>query len=365
MSSFKKSEFNTIGVELELQLINKTTFNLVNGIQSILAHKDIQSLPCIIKPEITKNNLEINSSVHQSVHALHDELLNMRNELNHILMQTEYAVCGGGTHPFQDWKNSEIYPSDHYRLVEKKYGYLAKHDTIFGMHIHIGCRTGEEAIYLCHALSMYVPHLIALSASSPFFREVDTSYQSSRTNISSSFPTTGHISPFQTWEKFLEYVELLKTHQVIEAVNDFYWDIRPQTKFGTVEIRIFDMPLTIEKVCMIVAFVKALSQYLIVEKIPMPLNELYIFYNYNKYQSARYGFNAIYIDPLTNEHFNLKNHLLITLYQIKEIIDDPFYALLKSQIMLENNDAKWLRDIFQEQNCFKKLVDNQINIWSS
>lgn len=364
MLTFNQSKCCTIGLELELQLINKKTFNLANCIQTILALKNLSQLPCIIKPEITKNNLEINSSVHTSIHDLLDELRNMRDKFNDLLNTTDYAVCGGGTHPFHDWKNSEIYPATHYQEIEEKYGYLAKQDTIFGMHIHIGCTSGDDVIYLCHMLSMYVPHLLALSASSPYFREVDTSYHSTRTNISSSFPTAGPLPPFMNWQDFENYFLIMQKHDVIKSINDFYWDIRPQGKFGTAEIRVFDMPLTLEKVCSIAAFVQALSQSLLAEKIKFSPSELYLFYHHNKYQSARYGFQATYIHPISKEHFTLKQHFLETLQKIQGSLDQKFFSLLEKQIIEENNDAALLRKTYQEKNCFKHLVRNQMSLWN-
>ena len=364
MLQFNASEPLTVGLELELQLINSQTFNLANCVQSILAHKDILKLPCMIKPEVTKNNLEINSSVHSSISSLYKELMTMRNKLNVILAETNHSVCGGGTHPFHDWKSSEIYPSKHYRDVEKKYGYLAKQDTIFGMHIHVGCSSGDDAIYLCHILSMYVAHFIALSASSPYFREVDTDYCSSRTNMSSSFPTSGVIPALNNWEDFSNYFFLLQKHNVIETINDIYWDIRPQTKFGTVEIRIFDMPLTIEKACSIAAFVKGLCKYHLSHKKDFSSHQLYTFYNYNKYQSAKNGFEANYLHPIDHQHFKLKDHILKTLSEIQPYIEEPSLTLLRSQVNLLNNDAAWLRKTYSEHNCYKKLVSHQIDLWN-
>lgn len=365
MLEFKVSESLTIGVELELQLINCDTFNLVNCIQSILAHKDLHRLPCIVKPEVTKNNLEINSSVHHTISTLYKELVEMRNELNTLLAQTGYTVCGGGTHPFQDWKSSEIYPSKHNLEVEKKYGYLAKQDTIFGMHIHIGCTSGDEAIYLCNILSMYVPHLIALSASSPYFREVDTHYHSSRINISSSFPTSGVMPALDNWNDFSNYFSLLQQHKVIEIINDIYWDIRPQSNLGTVEIRVFDMPLTIDKACNIAAFVQGLCKHLLIQKSSFLSKDLYTFYNYNKYQSAKNGFNATYIHPISHIHYNLKDHMLTTLIDLKPYLEEYYFSSLRSQISMLSNDSVYLRKKYSEENCYRQLVNHQVELWNS
>jgi carboxylate-amine ligase len=101
------------------------------------------------------------------------------------------AIAGGGTHPFQKWSDRQIYPTERFLSVSEKYGFLAKQFTVFGQHVHVGCTSADDAIYLTHALIRYVPHVIALAASSPFYQGVDTAFDSSRLSVVNAFPLSG------------------------------------------------------------------------------------------------------------------------------------------------------------------------------
>src|SRR5262249_27038602 len=148
----------------------------------------------------------------------------------------------------------------------KKYTYLSKRSTVFGQHIHIGCKSGEDAIYLTHALSRYVPQFIAICASSPFYQGVDTGYASSRSTVFNAFPLSGVMPYLITWNEFSEYYYKMRNYGIIGSMKDFYWDIRPKPEFGTVEIRVCDTPLTIRTAAIITAYIQALSLYLLEEK---------------------------------------------------------------------------------------------------
>src|SRR5690606_31979681 len=124
---------------------------------------------------------------------------------------------------------------------------LAKQFTVFGQHIHVGCGSGDDAIYLVHALARYVPHFIALSASSPFSQGVDTAFDSSRLNAIAAFPLSGSMPFVQSWDELNAYVAKMYRFRIIGSMKDFYWDIRPKPEYGTIEIRVCDTPLTVER----------------------------------------------------------------------------------------------------------------------
>ncbi len=190
------------------------------------------------------------------------------------------------------------------------YGYLAKQFTIFGQHVHIGCPDGDEAIYLTHMLSRYVPHFIALSASSPFQQGEDTAYQSSRLNTVSAFPLSGQMPFVHSWKEFLEYFEKMRGYGIVESMKDFYWDIRPKPEYGTVEIRVFDTPLTVERAAALAAYAQALARHLLADRPLAPSREVYLLYNYNRFQACRYGLGGTLIDPYGGEQRKLADDVL-------------------------------------------------------
>ncbi|HRE30783.1 MAG TPA: YbdK family carboxylate-amine ligase, partial [Candidatus Berkiella sp.] len=244
LQSFKGATFPTMGVELELQLINLFNFNLATEAQDFLRRLAEKQHSGEIKPEITQAMIEINSSVHENYTSLNTELVLLRNLIADEAQKTHIGVCGGGTHPFQKWKHQRIYETERFANVSEQYGYLAKQFTVFGQHIHVACPNGDDALYLCHALAQYIPHFIVLTAASPFQQGVDTSFDCSRLGVINAFPLSGTPPWILKWSEFEKYFDYLYELDIIKSMKDFYWDIRPKPEYSTIEIRICDTPLT-------------------------------------------------------------------------------------------------------------------------
>ena len=177
---FRPSAGISLGVELELQLLRAHDFDLSRGAADLLELLGKRKLPGAVKPEITESMVELNSSVHRHHGSLRDELVAMRDAVVREAGVLNLRVAGGGSHPFHEWADRRIFPTERFRSILERYGYLAKQFTVFGQHVHVGCEDGDRALWLLHALSRYVPHFIALSASSPFVQGVDTGFDSAR-----------------------------------------------------------------------------------------------------------------------------------------------------------------------------------------
>ena len=244
---FTPSASFTLGVELELQIVNSRDFNLARDAADLIDLLGQSGHPGAVKPEITESMVELNTSIHASHESLVRELEALRDTVAEAAERLNLRIAGGGSHPFHDWSDRRIYPTERFRHLLALYGYLAKQFTIFGQHVHVGCPDGDVAIYLTHILSRYVPHFIALSASSPYQQGEDTSYASSRLNTVTAFPLSGQIPFVHSWKEFLEYFEKMRGYGIVESMKDFYWDIRPKPEYGTVEVRVFDTPLTVEQ----------------------------------------------------------------------------------------------------------------------
>jgi len=252
-TEFKQSASFTMGVELELQILNSRDYNLARDAADLLELLGKTGHPGAVRPEITESMIEINTSIHTTHYALVRELRAIRDAVARAAQRLNVRVAGGGSHPFHQWSDRRIYPTERFKHILDLYGYLAKQFTIFGQHVHIGCPGGDEAIYLTHLLARYAPHFIALSASSPFQQGEDTSYQSSRLNTVSAFPLSGQMPFVRSWSEFLEYFGRMRGYGVVESMKDFYWDIRPRPEYGTVEIRVFDTPLSVDRAAALAA----------------------------------------------------------------------------------------------------------------
>lgn len=195
LQPFKTSQSLSVGVELELQLVSLSDFDLVDASPDMLDLLGRGNFPGNVVPEITESMIEVSTDVQTTHDGLSAQLCDIRDALVAAGDVLNVGVCGGGTHPFQQWSERRIFSGPRFRQVSALYGYLAKQFTIFGQHVHIGCTSGDEAMFLLHSLNRYVPHFIALSASSPYVQGNDTLFDSARLNSVFAFPLSGR-APF-------------------------------------------------------------------------------------------------------------------------------------------------------------------------
>lgn len=365
---FKPSATVSLGVEFELQIINPNTYALVPRAKDLIRNIKESSFQERISPEITQSMIELNSSIHQNPKTLYQELIKIQQFLNSEGKKLGVAFCGGGTHPFQRWTMLKIFPSPRYKKISRIYKYLSKRSTVFGQHVHIGCKDGEEALYLTHALARYVPHLITIAASSPYYQGVDTHYQSARVTVFNSFPLSGVIPYLTTWEEFSAYFYKMKNLGIIQSMKDFYWDIRPKPEFGTVEVRVCDMPLTSKKAVMIAAYLQSLAYYLLKEKPFTISTDFYHVYNYNRFQACRFGYEGKIITQDTLQPRLILDDIVTTIKTIEhhanELNNMPYLSLLLKEVLNKKNDSSSLRQIYLQKNSLSKLVHEQCKIWS-
>jgi carboxylate-amine ligase len=364
---FKASTGHSFGVELELQILNSRDFNLARDAADLIDLLEKTTRSGAVKPEITESMIELNSSVHHRHDTLVQELLALRDAVSGAAERLNLRIAGGGSHPFHDWGDRRIYPTERFKQLLELYGYLAKQFTVFGQHVHLGCPSGDDAIYLTHMLGRYVPHFIALSASSPFQQGQDTGYQSSRLNTVSAFPLAGQIPFVLSWEEFLGYFERMRRHGIAESMKDFYWDVRPKPEYGTVEIRVFDTPLTVERAAALAAYAQALGRYLLAERPRAPSRELYLVYAYNRFQACRYGLEGALIDVYDDRRATLRVDIVETIARIERHAAALGSGAVLQQLAEEaghaRGDAAWLRDRYKERGSIHDVARLQSDVW--
>jgi carboxylate-amine ligase len=365
---FTRSEPLTFGVELELMVLNTHDYNLTRGAADLLPRLHKRDLPGEVKPEITESMIEINSAVNRRYADLLAQLVIVRDAIVSTADRLNLEVAGGGSHPFHRWHERRIYPTERFKRVSSLYGYLAKQFTVFGQHVHVGVESGDDAVYLTHRLAPYIPHFIALSASSPFYQGEDTSFETSRLHAISAFPLAGNMPPLTTWDEFNAYFDEMAGYGIVESMKDFYWDVRPKPEYGTVEIRICDTPLTVERAAELAAYAQTLAADLLRERVEHSLLPLYRVYGYNRFQACRFGFEAQIVDPYAHTHVRLKDDLLATLRRLLPLAvrmgtDRALQSLLAS-VKGENNDSRWLRERYQETRSYPDVVRMQSERWS-
>ena len=364
--AFKSSAPLTFGVELELMLVNTRDFNLAPDADDLLRRATRDAPAGELKPEITQSMVEINSSVHRRYPELLAELRDTRDVLAGHARKMNVAISGGGTHPFQKWSERKIYPTERFRSVSEKYGFLAKQFTVFGQHVHIGCTSADDAVWLTLALVRYVPHFIALAASSPYYQGVDTAFDSSRLSVVNAFPLSGTMPFVRSWREFNRYYDRMFDLGIIASMKDFYWDIRPKPEYGTVEIRVCDTPLTVDRAAQIAAFAQALASWLW-EARPEVTADIYLTHSYNRFQACRHGLAGMLVDPVSGTSRPLADDLSETFDRLAPHASllgstDAFAAL--DRLLTDGNDATWLRRQFAASGTLPDVVRHQAALWA-
>ena len=363
---FKSSQPLTMGVELELQIVNTRDWNLTRGASDLLGAIAKAKYTGEVKPEITESMIEMSSSVQTGHAGLLAELRVLRDTIVAGARKLNLGIAGGGAHPFQKWNDRRIYDTERFNHLAGLYGYLAKQFTVFGQHVHIGCADGDEAVYLARMFARYVPHFIALSASSPFHQDEDTLFDSSRLSVVNAFPLSGRMPPVGGWAEFEAYFAKMRGFGVVASMKDFYWDIRPKPEYGTVEIRVCDTPLSVERAAMLAAYAQSLARALRLVR-PAPNDDLDLVYGYNRFQACRYGLDAKLIDPAGGASVPILQDLAQTYARIEqhaEALDcRPAVQALLMGSRDHGNDSRRLRARFKETQSLPDVVRWQCEQW--
>jgi len=361
LQPFGKSLALTLGVELELQLVNTVDYNLTSSSNDLLELLSRKPFPGTVTPEMTQSMIEIATGIHAEHAPLLAQLREMRKTLITACDRLNIDLAGGGTHPFQRWSEQRVFNKPRYQEISQLYGYLAKQFTVFGQHVHIGCASGDDALFLLHSLSRYVPHFIALSASSPFFQGVDTMFDSARLNSVFAFPLSGRAPFTLSWDDFAHgYFTKMEATGVVKSMKDFYWDIRPKPEYGTIELRVCDTPLTVERAAALACYLQAICRRLLERVEHAPEEDDYLVYTFNRFQACRFGLDGTMVDPRTRESRTIREDILATLRAVEAhgavLQCLPALEEIERCAARDGNHASHLRRIFDETRNVQSMV---------
>ncbi|AMV36590.1 YbdK family carboxylate-amine ligase [Planctomyces sp. SH-PL62] len=298
---FRGSDWPTLGVELEMQIIDRETKDLSPVGDDILGTIP-EEFAKSVKPELYQCCVEVNTGICRDV----DEV--GRDLAAKLAMVSEHAVgfgaevAWGGAHPFSYWLDQDISVSDRYaQLIEDNQDTIRRQLT-FGLHVHVGVADGDTAARACTRVSHYLPTLLALSANSPFWCGRDTGLSSYRLDVMGVAPTGGQPPFLRDWESFVRLAEHLASVGSIKTTKELWWDVRPSDRFGTVEVRICDMPTDLASVQGLTALIQCLIHHMASDK-GFKLAELNEFgrlmIRQNRWRAARHGLDAVLVDPET------------------------------------------------------------------
>lgn len=287
----------TIGVEEEFQIIDPDTWELRSHVSELLA-SGAPSLGDQIKRELHQSIVEVGTKICRNVGELGREVCRIRRDLAESAERVGLRVAAAGTHPFSKWKDQVLSPGARYENIVEELQQLARSLLIFGLHIHVAVPDRSSTIDLLNEARYFLPHLLALSTSSPFWQGRDTGLKSYRTTVFRRFPRTGIPEHFTSWSDYEEYVNMLVDLHCIDDGKKVWWDLRPHPTFGTLEFRVCDVP-TSPRTTIALA---ALAQAIIVKLHRLRTSNLgFRIYpralvEENKWRAARYGLDGNLID---------------------------------------------------------------------
>jgi carboxylate-amine ligase len=343
---FAASQLGTIGIELELMVLDRLTYDLFPAAPDILEHLEKESKQWSATPEITTSMLEVATSILDSYDAAAAQVEDIRAKVQRASFEVGAAISGGGAHPFQKWSEQRIYPKPRYFESQRKFGYLAKLFTVFGMHVHIGVGDPDEAIRLCAWLTQRAPLFIALSANSPCWQGEDSGFCSARSNVVGAFPMSGTLpSNVRSWNDFSAYFDELAGHGIVNSIKDFYWDVRPKPEYGTIELRVLDTPLRPIYAAALACYARelCLEWHAAGRSWPQGSRELYV---WNRFNAARDGVEANWINPETGTQSTIAAAIRQDLARLCARSDDPGFGravAVLEQLLTDGGQAGWLR----------------------
>jgi carboxylate-amine ligase len=255
--SFTENQMPTIGVEVEMQLINPRTLHLTSGITD-LQRLTPGALVESVKTELMQSYVEVNTGVCADAAHVRRDLGEKMRALCHSAHEANLMVGWAGTHPISRWDTQEVTDDDRYRRIIDQLQYVARRLVTFGVHVHVGMPDGEASIAVMNDIAQYLPHMLALSANSPFWYGRPSGLESTRIKALEALPRGGLPPDLSGWTEFCSLFDALKAAGAIESIKELWWFVRPHPDFGTLEVRIFDTPLTFDEVISMAALTQAL-----------------------------------------------------------------------------------------------------------
>jgi carboxylate-amine ligase len=352
----------TIGIEEEFQIIDPQTRELRSRVSEIL-EEGMMLLGEQIKPEMHQSMVEVGTNICHTVQEARADVTKLRRTVATLAHKHNLAIIAASTHPFSHWKDQDITPNERYFQLIEEMQQLARALSIYGLHVHVGVENREDAINIMNAARYFLPHILALSTSSPFWIGRDTGLKSYRSEVFKQFPRTDIPDYFGSAGEFDNYVKLLVKTKCIDNGKKIWWDVRPHPIFPTLEFRICDLPSRVDEVIAIAGLFQA-----IVAKLYKLLRQNMGFRLYrraliqeNKWRAVRYGLDGKLIDFGKQAEVPVRDLILELLEFIDDVVDElgSRKEIEYVHTILKNGTSadRQLR-VYKETNDLNAVVDN-------
>ena len=354
----------TIGIEEEYQIIDPATRELRSYVQRFLEQGQTV-LPDQIRPEFLQSQVEAGTRICHDIREARHELVRMRRSIWELAEREGLWVAAAGTHPFSSWARQEVSPFGRYPELARFLQDVGRRLLIFGMHIHVGIEDRELLIEVMNQLRYFLPHLLALSTSSPFWHGRDTGLKSYRSVVFESLPRTGIPQQFDSYADYRSYVDTLLATGSIAEPTHIWWDVRPSEKFPTLEVRIPDMCTRVEETLCLAALVQAIVAKLVRLRQANQTWRLYRKHllDENKWRAVRYGIRGKLIDFGKVAEVPLPTLVEELLAWVDDVVDDlgsraeVEYA---PNILRQGTSADRQLAVYRRTGDFRAVVDQVV-----
>ena len=359
---FSRSDGPTLGVEWEICLVDPVTRDLVPRAAEVIEEVQARYPDIHLEPEFLQNTIElvtpICANTKEAVHALQRDL----NAVKEVADEKGLKLWASGGHPFSDFRTNPLSPKDTYEEIVNRTQYWGQHMLLWGIHCHVGISHEDKVWPIINAVMTKYPHLLAISASSPGWDGIDTSYASNRTMLYQQLPTAGMPYQFQSWDEWVDFMRDQQTSGVINHTGSMHFDVRPAAKWGTVEVRISDATSNLRELAAVVA----LTHCLVVhydrmlergEELPT-LQQWHV--AENKWRGARYGMDALVITSRATDEDWVKIELQLLIDELTPVaadLDCVDELNLVREIIERGAGYERQRAIYKRTGDWKDVVD--------
>jgi glutamate---cysteine ligase / carboxylate-amine ligase len=356
----------TLGIEEEFQIVDPQTRELRSHVSEFLAEGKML-LGEQIKPEMIQSMVEVGTGICKNIQEARADITRLRSIISGLAGKTGLAIVAASTHPFSHWQDQKIYDDERYALLVQELQTVARSLLIFGLHVHVGVEDLERRIHIMNAARYFLPHVLALTTSSPFWMGHNTGLKSYRTEVFKQFPRTDIPDHFDSYANFQRYVDLLIKTQCINDGKKIWWDLRPHPVFPTLEFRICDIPTRVDDTVAIAALFQA-----IVAKLTTLIEKNLGFRLYrrmliqeNKWRAVRWGIDGKMIDFGKQKEVPTRDLILELLEFVDDVVDvlgsrkeiEHIHTILERRTSAEEQ----LR-VFEETKDLKAVVDRLIEL---
>ena len=313
----------TLGIEEEFQIVDPRTRELRSHVSEILEEGKML-LGEQVKPEMIQSMIEVGTGICKDIKEARSDITNLRGIVSGLVRKKGLEIVAAGTHPFSHWQDQKIFENARYELIVEENQMIARSLLTFGLHVHVGVADPDRAIHIMNAVRYMLPHVLALSTSSPFWLGVHTGLKSYRSEVFTRMPRTGIPDHFESDSSFQRYVRLLVETGCIDDGKKIYWDVRPHPFFPTLEFRICDIPTRVDDTIAIAALFQALVvkvNKLLDQNLTFRLHHKMLIEE-NKWRAVRYGLDGKMIDFGKSREVPVRDLIRELLEFVDDVVDD-------------------------------------------